>query len=62
MADYVIVYLKRGSHVSSSPWSGDLERTKEIARGGLVRHGASEFEIRSGTLNGPIVWQESRIA
>jgi hypothetical protein len=60
MADYVIVYLKGGSHVSSSPWSGDLETAKKVARDGLVRRSADEFQVRSDTLNGPLVWEERR--
>jgi hypothetical protein len=60
MADYVIVYFKRGSHVSSGPWSGDLETAKKVARDGLVRRGADEFQIRSDTLDGPLVWQGRR--
>ena len=58
MADYVIVYFKRGSHLSSSPWSGDLATAKKIARDGLIRRGADEFQIRSNTLDGPLLWQE----
>jgi len=60
MADYVIVYLKRGSHVSSSPWRGDLESAKKVARDGLVRRSADAFQIRSDTLDGPLVWGEPR--
>jgi hypothetical protein len=62
MPAFIIVYLKRGSHVSSSPWTGDLENTKKVARDGLVRHGADEFEIRSNTLDGALVYQELRKA
>ncbi len=60
MADYVIVYFKNGSHVSSSPWSGDLEIAKKVARDGLVRRSADEFQIRSDTLGGPLIWEERR--
>ena len=60
MADYVIVYFKRSSHVSSSPWTGDLEAAKKVARDGLVRRGADEFQIRADTLDGPLVWQDRR--
>ena len=60
MADFVIVYFNRGSHVSSSPWSGHLEAAKKIARDGLVSRSADEFQIRSDTLDGPLVWQEQR--
>jgi hypothetical protein len=60
MADYILVYFKKGSHVSSSPWSGDLEMAKAIARHGLLRRSADEFHIRSDTLSGPLVWEESR--
>jgi len=60
MADYIIVYFKRGSHVSSSPWSCDLDTAKKVARDGLVRRSADEFQIRSDTLGGPLVWQERR--
>jgi hypothetical protein len=62
MADYIFVYFKEGSHVGSSPWSGELELAKNVARGGLLRRGADEFQIRSSTLNGPLVWEESRSA
>jgi hypothetical protein len=62
MADYIFVYFKNGSHVGSSPWRGDLEMAKTIARTGLIRRSADEFQIRSSTLNGPLVWQESRTA
>lgn len=58
MADYVIVYSKKGSHLGSSPWSGDLDTAKKVARDSLVRRSADEFEIRSSTLDGPLVWQE----
>lgn len=60
MADYVIVYFKRGSHLSSSPWSGDLERAKILARDGLLRRGADEWQIRADTVDGPIVCRERR--
>jgi len=58
MADYVIVYFKKGSHVGSSPWSGDLDAAKSVARAGRIRRSADECQIRSVTLDGPIVWQE----
>jgi len=60
MADYIIVHFKRGSHMGSSPWSGDLEDAKKFARDGSVRRGADEFQIRSRILDGPLVWQEKR--
>ena len=60
MADYIFVYLKKGAHLGSSPWSGDLETAKNAARDGLLRRSADEFQIRSSTLNGALVWQESR--
>ena len=60
MADFVIVYLIKGAHVSSGPLSGDLDTTKEAARVGLIRRGADEFQIRSDTLDGPLIWQERR--
>jgi len=60
MADFVIVYFKKGSHVSGSPWSGDLETAKKVARDGLLRRSADEFQIRSDTLGGPLVWEEHR--
>jgi hypothetical protein len=60
MAHYIFVYFKEGSHVGSSPWSGELEVAKNIARNGLLRRGADEFQIRSNTLNGPLVWEENR--
>ena len=59
-ANFVINYLKRGSHLSSSPCRGDLESVKKIARNGLLPRSADEFEIRSDTLNGALVWQERR--
>ena len=60
MADYIFVYFKKGSHVSSSPWSGDLEIAKNVARHGLLRRSADQFQIRTSTLSGPLVWEESR--
>lgn len=60
MPEYVIVYFKLGSHLSSSPWIGDLEKAKKIARDGLVRRGADEWQILSDTLDGPVVWRERR--
>ena len=60
MADYVIVYFKRGLHVSTSPWSGELETAKKVARDGLVRRSADGFQVRSDTLGGPLVWEERR--
>jgi len=60
MADYVIVYFKGGSHLGSSPWSGDLDAAKKLARDGLIWRGADAFQIRSNTLDGPVVWQEQR--
>ncbi len=58
--DYVMVYLKRGSHLSSSPWRGEFEAAKTFAREGLVRRSADEYQIRSGTLDGPLMWRELR--
>jgi hypothetical protein len=60
--DYVIVYLKQGSHVGSSPWRGELEAAKRVAREGLVRRGADECQIRTGTLDGPLIWREHKDA
>ena len=60
MADYIFVYFIKGSHLGSSPWSGELEIGKSVARQGLLRRSADEFQIRSSTLNGPLVWEESR--
>lgn len=60
MADYVIVYFKSGAHLSSSPWSGELEKAKQFARDGLLRRGADEWQVRAATLDGPIVWRERR--
>ena len=60
MTDYVIVYFKRGSHMGSSPWKGELEDAKKLARDGLVRRSADEFQIRSSTLDGQLLWQEQR--
>ena len=60
MADYIFVYFKKGSHLGSTPWSGDLETAKKIARDGLVRRGADQVQIRSDTLSGPLVWEERR--
>lgn len=60
MADYVFVYFRRGSHVASTPWSGDLEAAKSRARDGLLRRGADEFQIRTDTLDGALVWREQR--
>lgn len=58
--DYIFVYFKRGAHLGSTPWSGDLELAKCIARDGLLRRGADKVEIRSNTLNGSLVWEEGR--
>jgi hypothetical protein len=60
-ADYVMVYFKRGAHLCGTPWSGDLEVAKTIARDGLVRRGADEFQIRANTVDGAIVWHEPPI-
>ena len=60
MADYIFVYFKKGTHLGSSPWSGDLETGKSVARDGLLRRSADEFHIRSSTLSGPRVWEGSR--
>lgn len=60
MADYIFVYFKNGSHLGSSPWSGELDIAKTVAREGLLRRSADEFQIRSSTLYGPLVWEESR--
>lgn len=60
MVDYIFVYFKKGSHVSTSPWSGDLEIAKNVARDGLLRRSADQFQIRTSTLSGPLVWEESR--
>jgi hypothetical protein len=56
--NYVLVYFRRGSHVGSTPWTGDLETAKTIARTGLLRRGADAFQIRSSTVDGPLVWEE----
>jgi hypothetical protein len=58
MTDYIFVYFKRGAHLGSTPWSGELEIAKNVARDGLLRRGADGFQIRSDTLNGPLVWEE----
>jgi hypothetical protein len=60
MADYVIVFSKKGSHMGSTPWSGELDDAKKVARDGLIRRGADAFQIRSNTLDGPLVWEEQR--
>jgi len=60
MTDYVFVYFKRGSHLGSTPWSGDLEMAKKVARDGLLPRGGDEVQIRSSTLDGPLVWQANR--
>ena len=60
MADYIFVYFKKGSHLGSTPWSGELDVAKNVARDGLIRRSADEFQIRSSTLNGPLVWEGSR--
>jgi hypothetical protein len=60
MPNYVIVYLKRGAHVSSSPLSGDLAAAQRSAREGLIRRGADQCQIRSDTLDGPLIWQGRR--
>lgn len=60
MTDYIFVYSKKGSHLSSSPWSGDLEAAKALARDGLVRRGADQVQVRADTLSGPLVWEERR--
>jgi len=59
-SNYVIIYFKRGAHLSSSPWSGALDAAKIVARDGLVRRGADECQIRSDTLDGPLVWHGRR--
>ncbi|PZO55842.1 MAG: hypothetical protein DCF16_01880 [Alphaproteobacteria bacterium] len=58
MADYIFVYFKKGSHVGSTPWSGELEIAKKAARAGLLRRGADAFQIRSSTLDGALAWEE----
>lgn len=58
--DYIFVYFKKGAHLGSTPWSGDLELAKCVARDGLLRRGADEVQIRSNTLSGPLVWEECR--
>lgn len=60
MADFVFTYLRKGSHVSSTPWSGELSAAKTRASEGLVRRSADEFEIRSDTLDGELVWREHK--
>lgn len=60
MSDFVITYFKEGSHLSSSPWNGDLDAAKKVARDGLVSRGADELQIRSDTLDGALVWQDRR--
>jgi hypothetical protein len=62
MAGYILVYFKRGLHVSSSPWNGDLETGKKAAHEGLIRRSADECQIRSETLDGPLIWQDRRDA
>jgi len=62
VADYVISYFKRGSHLSSSPWRGDLVAAKRFAYAGIVGRGADECQIRTTTLNGALVWRKTREA
>ena len=59
-SNFVIVYFKRGAHVSSSAWSDAFETAKRVARDGLVRRGEDECPIRSDTLDGPFVWHGRR--
>jgi hypothetical protein len=60
MAGYIIVYYKRGLYVSGGPWNGDLETGKKAAQEGMVRRSADQCQIRSDTLDGPVVWQDRR--
>lgn len=60
MADYVFVYFKKGSHLGITPWSGEPELAKTVAQTGLLPRGADEVQIRSNTLDGPLICQEKR--
>lgn len=60
MDRYVIVYRKHGFPAGLTPGVGDLEKTKQIARNGLIRRGADEFEIRADNSDGAMIWQERR--
>ena len=37
---FVIKYYRRGVLVGSTPWADSLEKAKEVATGGLIRHSA----------------------
>lgn len=42
---YRIIYYKDGSEIGSTPWADTLERTKQAARDGLIRHQADMARI-----------------
>jgi hypothetical protein len=52
MADFIFVYFKNGSHVGSTPWSGDLETAKNVAREGLMRAVLMNFK------SDPALWAD----
>jgi hypothetical protein len=60
VADFVISYFKRGSHLSTSPCRGDLVAAKRIAHAGFVCRGADACQIRTKDLSGALVWQSAR--
>ena len=45
MAIYSIEYFNEGAKLQAVPWSGSLEQTLQVARDGLIRHGADFARI-----------------
>jgi hypothetical protein len=55
-AAYAIIYRKSGVAISATPMIDDLEKVKDIARDGLIRHQADEVEIREENSEGFKAW------
>jgi hypothetical protein len=56
--DFIFVYFRKGAHLGSTPWNGELVLAKVIARHGVLRRGADHVQIRANTLDGPLIWEE----
>jgi hypothetical protein len=55
---YAIEFLRSGKVIGSTPWAGELEDTKRLAREGFSKYQADCFRIYDD--NGEVVATESK--
>jgi hypothetical protein len=59
---YSIEYFRDTKQIGKTPWDGDLEKTKQVARDGLIRHQADFVRIIDVDGSGAEIWSERRDA